>query len=85
MDRWKDVPMDLPPVLQDIGLLGPLPKKHVSEHSCSSARVFFYFSSSLSSFCSLFLFDFNRINECIDVSMHIQESMSMSIVGCLVE
>ena len=31
----------------------------------------------------IFLCDFNRINECIDVSMHIR--MSMSIIGCLVE
>ena len=57
-------------------------RKHVSEHSCSSVRVFL---SILAHLAQSFVLILNGINRCFDVSMQIQESMSVSIAGHLVE
>ena len=64
-------------------------KKHVtdvSEHKCSSVRVFLSILAHLAHLTQFFFLIFKRINKWIfDVSMQIQESMSVSIAGCLVE
>ena len=53
-------------------------RKRVSEHSCSSVRMFFQYSSSLSSFSSVFFLILNGIDKCFDtcLSMQIEEHVS---------
>ena len=51
-------------------------RKHVSEHSCSSVRVFLSVLAHLAQFFFLIL---NGINKCLDISMQIQKNMSVSI------
>ena len=58
-----------PCVLQDIGPLGPLPKKHISEHNCSSVRVFLSILAHLAHLAVFFFLIFNGINKCFDGSM----------------
>jgi len=60
-------------------------RKHVSEHSCSSVRVFLSILAHLAHLAQSFVLILNGINKCFDVSMQIQESMSVSITGHLVE
>ena len=60
-------------------------RKHVSEQSCSSVRVFLSILAHLAHLASLFFLILKQINKCYDLSMQIQESMSVSIAGCLVE
>ena len=60
-------------------------KKHVSEHSCSSVRVFLSILAHLAHLAQTFVVILNGMNKCFDVSMRIQEVMSVSIAGHLVE
>ena len=61
-------------------------RKHVREHSCSFVRVFWSILAHLAHLTLSFLFQIvNGINEHFDVSMQIQETMSVSIAGCVVE
>ena len=62
-------------------------KTHVSEHNCSSVRVFLSILAHLAHLAqSFFLLIFLGRNRYIfDVSMQIQKSMSVSIAGRLVE
>ena len=56
-------------------------KKHVSELSCSFARVFLCILAHLAHLARYFFLIFNEIY----TSMQIEESMSMSIAGCVAE
>ena len=60
-------------------------KKHVSEHSCSSIRVFLSILAYSAHFAFVFFSISNGINKCFDVSMQIQERMLVSIASRLVE
>ena len=62
-------------------------KKQVSEQSCSSVRAFLSILAHLAHLAHLacFFLILKQINKCYDLSMQIQESMSVSIAGCLVE
>ena len=60
-------------------------KKHISEHNCSSVRVFLSILAHLAHLAQFFFLIFNGINKCFDRSMKIQENMSVSIADCLVE
>ena len=53
-------------------------KKHVSEHSCSSVRVFFSILAHLAHLAQSFFLILNGINKCFDtcLSMQIQEHVS---------
>ena len=53
-------------------------RKHVSEHSCSSVRVFFSILAHLAHLAYFFFLILNGINECFDtcLSMQIQEHVS---------
>ena len=56
-------------------------KKHVSELSCLFGRVFLCILAHLAHLAQSFFLIFNGIN----TKMQIQESMSVSIAGCVVE
>ena len=60
-------------------------RKHLSEHCCSSVGVFISILAHLTHLAQSFVLILNGINKCFDVSMQIQESMSVSIAGHLVE
>ena len=64
-------------------------RQHISEQSCSSVRLFLSILAHLAHLaCSFFLISKpinEEMNKCFDLSMQIQESMSVSIAGCLVE
>ena len=63
--------------------------KHVSEQSCSSVRLFLSILAHLAHLaCSFFLISKpinEEMNKCFDLSIQIQESMSVSIAGHLCE
>ena len=60
-------------------------RKHVREYSCSSVRVFLSILAHLAHLAQSFVLILNGINKCFDVSMQIQESITVSIAGHLVE
>ena len=63
-------------------------RKHVSEQSCSSVRVFLSILAHLAHFAHLaysFFLISKQMNKFFDLSMQIQGSMSVRIAGCLVE
>ena len=59
-------------------------KNHVSEYSCLSVRMFLSILVHSSSLNCFFLI-LNKMNKYFDVSIQIQESVLVSIAGCLVE
>ena len=62
-------------------------KKHVSEHSCSSVRVFFSILAHLAHLAQFYFLISNGINKCFDtcLSMQIQEHVREHIIGHLGE
>ena len=58
--------------------------QHVSEHSCSSLRVFLSIPAHLAHLVVFFFsITIGKIDECFNVSMKIQKSMSVSIAAHL--